>query len=245
MSLPKGQDELIEAVSKVNKNTIIVLNNGVPLMMDKWIDKVQAILEAWYLGEDGGNAIANILFGDVNPSGKLPVTFPKKFEDSPAFNNYPGANGNVKYAEGIFVGYRYFDKYDVEPQFPFGYGLSYTEFVYTNLQIVPKMGSENTPVYVSLEVKNIGKYEGKEIVQLYVHQIESSLERPNKELKAFKKINLKSNEKQKVEFTLNKDNLAFYNPEKKQWVVEPGKFEILLGSSSRDIRLKDNFIVTK
>lgn len=244
MKLPAGQDRLIEAVSTANKNTIVVLINGTNVNMEKWVNKVPAIIEAWYPGMEGGNAIANILFGDVNPSGKLSITLPKKLSDNPAYANYPGSGGKVFYKEGIFVGYRHYDRYNIEPQFPFGHGLSYTQFEYSNLQIEPKTGASSYPVKVSVDVKNTGKREGKEVVQLYVYDVKSSVPRPKKELKAFEKINLKPGQSKTVKFELNEDALAFYSNSKRKWVVESGEFKILVGSSSRDIRLEDSFSFT-
>ena len=242
MKLPEGQDELIEAVSAVNKNTIVVLINGTPVEMQKWINDVPAAIEAWYPGMEGGNAIANVLFGDVNPSGKLSVTLPKKLRDNPSYGNYPGSRGKVHYKEGIFVGYRHYDENNIEPQFPFGHGLSYSNFEYSNLVISPKE-TKNGVVTIKVDVKNTSNREGKEVVQLYVYDKQSSLQRPPKELKAFKKINLKPREKKTLTLKLNKESLSFYDEAKKKWVAEPGEFEVLIGSSSRDIRLKDSFIL--
>jgi len=241
LELPACQEELIDAVTAANKNTVMVLNTGSPVLMEKWIDKIPALVEAWFPGEQCGNAIADVLFGDVNPSGKLPVTFPKRWEDCPAYGNYPGENGKVEYAEGIFVGYRYFDAKGVEPRFPFGFGLSYTIFQFSNLKIEPKTVDAKGKVRVSLDVQNTGKVEGAEVVQVYVRDLQSSVPRPPKELKRFKRINLKPGERSKVEFTLDRNCLAFYSPEKKGWVAEPGEFEVLIGSSSRDIRLQGSF----
>ncbi|MBN1384742.1 MAG: glycoside hydrolase family 3 C-terminal domain-containing protein [Elusimicrobia bacterium] len=245
MELPEGQDQLIEAVSNANKKTVVVLINGSPVDMRKWVDKVPAVVEALYPGQEGGNAIADILLGNMNPSGKLPFTFPKKLEDNPSYANYPGSGGKVHYNEDIFVGYRHYDTRNVEPLFPFGHGLSYTEFEYSNLEISPEEIKKGGTVTVSLDVENIGKREGKEVVQLYVQDVESSVERPVKELKGFRKINLKPGEKKKVRFELKEDALSFYDPAKKSWVAEPGGFKILIGSSSRDIRLKGGFSLLK
>ncbi len=235
MNLPPGQDELIVKVAKANPKTIVVLNNGSPVDMP-WIDSVPAVVEAFFPGQECGNAIANILFGVVNPSGKLPDTFPKRYEDNPAFPYYPGENDKVVYGEGIFVGYRHYDAKNVEPLFPFGHGLSYTTFEYSNLKISPPKTKDK--IKVSIEVKNTGKAAGKEVVQVYVSDISSSVPRPPKELKAFSKVALKPGEKKKVEFTLTKDALSFYDVKTKNWVAEPGDFEILVGSSSRDIRVR-------
>ncbi|MFH1369051.1 MAG: glycoside hydrolase family 3 C-terminal domain-containing protein [Elusimicrobiota bacterium] len=235
--MPRGQDELILAILAANPNTIVVLINGTPLDMRKWADKVPAILEAWYPGQEGGTAIANILFGDVNPSGKLPDTFPKKLEDNPSYANYPGGNGKVYYKEGVFVGYRHYDKNNIEPMFPFGHGLSYTTFEYSGIAVTaPETKDGNYKVSVS--VKNTGSREGKEVVQLYLSDKVSSVPRPPKELKGFKKISLKPGETKAVVFELNKRAFSFYDAGKRNWVAEPGEFEALVGSSSRDIRQK-------
>ena len=230
MDLPAGQDELIQAVEAVNPHTIVVLNTGDPVTMTKWIDKTPALVEMWYGGQEAGHALASILFGDANPSGKLPVSFPKRFEDSPAASNYPGENLKVNYAEGIYVGYRYFDTKNVEPQFPFGFGLSYTTFEYSDL----KVASDS----VQLKIRNTGTREGAEIVQLYVHDGHSKIDRPLRELKGFQRVELKAGETKFVNFLLDPAAFSYWSPEKKGWMAEPGKFEIQLGASSRDIRLR-------
>jgi beta-glucosidase len=199
------------------------------------------VVDAYYPGMENGHAVTAVLLGKVNPSGKLPVSFPVRLEDSPAFINasYPGCR-EVNYGEGIFVGYRYYDKRDVMPLFPFGHGLSYTTFTYHDLKVAKRV-KVGEPVKVTMEVKNTGKVAGKEVVQLYVSDSKSSLPRPPKELKGFAKVALKSGESKLVEFTLDERSLAFYDPHKAAWVAEPGEFEVLLGSSSRDIRLKAKF----
>jgi beta-glucosidase len=237
LDLPAGQDELIQAVVKANKNTIVVINAGGPVLMGKWIEQVPAVLHMWYGGQEGGNAIASILFGDANPSGRLPVSFVKRWEDSPAYGHYPGENLQVEYAEGIYVGYRYFDKRNVEPLFPFGYGLSYTTFAYSELKVSPGRKTDQ-PVEVSLRVRNTGPRSGAEVVELYVHDGHSSVDRPIKELKSFRRVNLAPKETQTIRFTLDRSAFAYYSIAKKDWVLEPGQFEILVGTSSRDIRLK-------
>ena len=243
LELPAVQNDLIEAVVRANKNTIVVLTTGAPVLMSKWIDKIPALVEAWFPGQEGGNAIAEVLFGDVNPSGKLPVTFLKRWEDSPAFGSYPGSNGETRYEEGIFVGYRHFDTKNIEPLFPFGHGLSYTNFTYDNLKVTPTQVSAGGTIKVSLDVKNTGSLKGAEVVQLYVRDLEASVPRPAKELKGFSKVSLKPGEKKQVVFTLDKSSLAFYDVTNKGWTVEPGKFEVLVGSSSRDIRMRRNIEV--
>jgi beta-glucosidase len=244
LELPTGQDDLIEAIAKTNKNTVVVMNVGAPVLMGRWIDQVPAVLNAWFAGEEAGNAIADVLFGDVNPSGKLPVTFIKEWKDSSAFGRYPGENGVVEYDEGLYVGYRHFDKGGIEPLFPFGYGLSYTTFEYSDLKLSPEKVAPNQSERVSLNVHNTGSREGAEVVQVYVHDVQSSVDRPVKELKAFRRVVLKPGETQSVSFTLDKGAMAFYDPVKKDWVAEPGTFEVLVGASSRDIRLKATFELT-
>lgn len=242
MDLPDGQDELIEAVEKANPHTIVVLNTGDPVTMTKWLDKTPALLDMWYGGQEAGHALASILFGDANPSGKLPVTMPKRFEDSPAFGHYPGENLEVDYAEGIYVGYRYFDTKNVEPAFPFGFGLSYTKFGYSDLKVVHFIRSAGTRKtegdVVTFNVKNSGSRDGAEVVQIYVHDGHSKIDRPVHELKGFERVELKAGESKKVQFDLDRMALSYWSPEKKDWVAEPGTFEVEVGSSSRDIRLR-------
>ena len=241
MELPAGQAELIKTVAKANPNTIVVLNNGAPVSMESWLKNVPAVVEAYFPGQECGNAIASVLSGDVNPSGRLPDTYPVRYEDNPAFINYPGESGKVLYDEGIYVGYRYYDAKKIGPQFPFGHGLSYTSFKYSNLKVTPVKVKTGGKITVTIDVKNTGKREGKEVVQLYIHDMASSVTRPPKELKAFKKVNLLPGETKTMEFILDKEDLSFYDTEIKAWVAEPGAFEILVGSSSRDIRAKKTF----
>lgn len=244
MDLPENQDILIEEICEANKNTIVVLNTGSPVAMSKWIDKVPAVVEAWYPGEDAGNAIADVLLGNYNPGGKLPTTFPLKWEDCPAYGNFPGGDGQVNYPEGIFVGYRYFDTKNVKVLFPFGHGLSYTTFAYSNIKITPAtLPGGGFIVDVSADIKNTGTREGAEVAQLYVSDKEAGVPRPVKELKGFQRVVLKPGETKTVNFQLNKRSMAFYDVKKKDWVAEPGEFEILIGSSSQDIRLKGAFVL--
>ncbi|HOX28576.1 MAG TPA: glycoside hydrolase family 3 C-terminal domain-containing protein, partial [bacterium] len=244
MDVPGLQNELVERVAAANPRTVVVLVNGTAMQISSWVGKVASIVEAWYPGEEGGRAIGEILFGDVNPSGKLPVTFPPSWEKSPAYANYPGKDGKVYYKEGVFVGYRYFDTKGIAPIFPFGHGLSYTQFKYEGLKINPAGGGDKV-AEVSLTVKNVGKREGKEVVQLYVGDPVSSVPRPLRELKGIRKINLKPGESAKVSFTLDRRALSFYDVTKNAWVAEPGLFNIEVGSSSRDIRQKGTFTLKK
>ncbi len=240
MKLPGPQDELIRAVAKANPKTVVVLNAGAPVEMP-WVDEVAGVVIAYYPGQEGGSAITNVLFGDVNPSGKLPITLPKRYEDNPAYINYPGAQ-EVHYGEGIFVGYRYYDYKKIEPLFPFGHGLSYTTFEYSDLQ-VPGTAAKGQPVTVQVTVKNTGERAGKEVVQVYVRDVEASQMRPLKELKRFEKVALQPGESKTLSFTLDERALSFYDPYRGGWVAEPGKFEVLVGSSSRDIRQQATFLL--
>jgi beta-glucosidase len=241
LDLPAGQDDLVQAVAKANKNTIVVINAGGPVLMSRWLAQVPAVLDLWYGGQEGGNAIADVLFGDANPSGKLPVSFVKQWKDSPAYGHYPGENLEVDYAEGIYVGYRYFDKQKIEPLFPFGYGLSYTKFDYSDLKVSPSKLSPGQTVEVSLRVHNSGSRSGAEVVQLYVHEGHSSVDRPVQELKGFRRVDLAPGETKTVDFTLDRSAMAFYSTAKRDWTAEPGQFDVLVGASSRDIRLKSSF----
>jgi beta-glucosidase len=243
MKLPYGQDELIQKIVAANPKTIVVLE-GTMVEMDAWLDQVPALLQAWYPGMEGGNALARVLFGDVNPSGKLPCTFPKKLSDTPAAafgaSAYPGTNGTVNYAEGLLVGYRWYDTKHIEPQFPFGFGLSYTTFKYSNLKLIPST-STNEVVTAQFELENTGSRAGAEVAELYVHEDHPHLMRPVKALKGFKRVFLQPGEKQTVSIPLNQSAFAYYDPAQKGWVAQPDNFEILVGSSSRDLRLHDQF----
>ncbi|MFP4394918.1 MAG: glycoside hydrolase family 3 C-terminal domain-containing protein [Anaerolineales bacterium] len=238
LGMPGPQAELIRAVAAANPNTVVVLNCGAPVEMP-WIDAVPAVLLAYYPGMEGGRALADILTGQVNPSGKLPVTFPKRLADNPTYINYPGAR-EVRYGEGIFVGYRYYDKKQIEPLFPFGFGLSYTTFEYGDIQ-APDEVAGDASIEVSIAVENTGERAGHEVVQLYARDVEARVARPIKELKGFRKIYLAPGEAQTVTFTLDARALSFYDPYEEAWVAEPGDFELLIGSSSRDIRAVKRF----
>jgi beta-glucosidase len=237
MDLPAGQDELIEAIAGANRNTVVVVAAGAPVTMTKWIDRVPAVVYAWYGGQEAGHAIGDVLFGVVNPSGKLPVTFPKALADSPAYGHYPGENLHVEYAEGIYVGYRGFEKHNVEPLFAFGHGLSYTTFDYSGLKVA-------FPT-VSVSVRNSGTRAGAEVVQLYLQPPPSRLDRPVKELKGFGRVILQPGETKTVSMRLDKAAMSYYDPAVHEWVAEPGRFTVLVGASSRDIRAKGEFELTK
>jgi len=226
-------------VAKVQSNIAVVLLNGSPVEMP-WIDKVKSVLEAYLGGQALGGAVADVLFGEVNPSGKLAETFPVKLSHNPSYLSFPGEDERVEYKEGLFVGYRYYDTKGIDPLFPFGHGLSYTKFEYSDISVDKKDISDNTVINVSVKVKNVGKTAGKEIVQLYVKDVKSSVRRPEKELKGFEKIFLGPGEEKTVTFTLDKRAFAYYNTQLGDWYVESGEFLILIGKSSRDIVLKES-----
>ena len=242
MKLPGAQNELIERVVKANKNTIVVLNVGSAVEMP-WIDKVPAVIQLWYDSQEQGNALADVLFGDTNPSGKLPTTFPVRLEDNPAYINYPGENGKVRYGEGIFVGYRYYDKKKLAPLFPFGHGLSYTSFKYSNLRLGKKSMDPTQTLTVKVDVTNAGKVAGKEVVQVYVHDVKSSFARPEKELKAFAKVELKPKQTKTVAFTLDREAFWYFDEGRNAWNTESGEYEVWVGASSRDVREKRSVIL--
>ncbi len=241
MKLPAGQEDLIERVMMANPRTIVVLESGSPVEMGPWVKRVPSLIEAWYGGSEGGNAIAHVLFGDVNPSGKLPCTFPKRLEDTPtySFKSYPGENGLERYTEGLLVGYRWYDNRNIEPLFPFGFGLSYTKFEYSQ----PIFSETPKGLSLSFSLTNSGARDGAEVTQLYVRPLKPSVMRPIKELKGFHKVFLRSGEKQNVIFDLPRSAFAYYDPAKKAWVAEQGSYEVLVGSSSRDLQLKQTVML--
>ncbi|HNB86855.1 MAG TPA: glycoside hydrolase family 3 C-terminal domain-containing protein [Anaerolineales bacterium] len=236
LDLTLQQIALIKAVSKAQPRTVVVLNNGAPVAMSEWIDDVSAVLEGWMMGQAGGAALADILFGRVNPSGKLAETFPLKLTDTPSHINWPGGAGKVHYGEGIFIGYRYYDAKEIPVLFPFGHGLSYTTFEYSNAKVSSNNFKDVDGLTISVDVKNTGKLAGKETVQVYVHDQKSDLIRPVKELKGFAKVELQPGETKTVSIHLDFRAFAYYHPEHKQWITEDGGFDILIGASSADIR---------
>jgi beta-glucosidase len=236
LELPNDQSQLIAEIIKVNKNTIVILNNGGPVLVNKWIDNVPALLETWFYGQEGGNAIADVLLGNYNPSGRLPFSWPRKWEDCSAYKTYKAMDSTTYYDDGIYVGYRHYEKKHIEPQFPFGFGKSYTRFAYENLKI--KRGDN---IKVSFTLINTGSIKGEETAQLYIRDVESSVDRPVKELKGFSKVLLEPGEKKLITLELTKDDLSFYDVKTKSWIAEPGEFEILVGSSSADIKLREIF----
>ncbi|MEX1308061.1 MAG: glycoside hydrolase family 3 C-terminal domain-containing protein [Eubacteriales bacterium] len=238
ISLPDSHNELIRQILSVNQNTVIILQNGAPVAMP-WANDAKAILECYLGGQAGAGAAVDILFGKVNPSGKLAETFPLALEDNPAYKHFPGHIKTVEYRESIFVGYRYYDTAEKPVLFPFGHGLSYTTFEYSNLSISPAKNSYD----VSLDVKNAGQMDGAEIIQLYIKNAPSTLFKAKKELKAFKKIKLQAGETKKVDFKISKDAFAYYNTDVSDWHVQGGDYMILIGASSRDIRLSQTVSV--
>lgn len=242
MSIPDCQNELIEKICEVQKNVVIVLHNGSPVEMP-WINKVSGIVEAYLSGDGCGAAVSDILFGKVNPSAKLPESFPIKLEDNSSYLSYLGEGNEVSYTEGIFVGYRYYDKKKMEVLFPFGYGLSYTDYEYSNLKVSSKSIKDTDELIVSVDVTNTGKMAGKEIVELYVSDCISKVIRPVNELRGFEKIELAPQETKTVEFRLDKRAFAYFNTTLKDWHVESGDFLIRIGKSSRNIVCEEKVYV--
>ncbi|AKH93707.1 glycoside hydrolase family 3 C-terminal domain-containing protein [Elizabethkingia anophelis] len=256
LGLPYNQDQLISALAKANKNLAVVLVSGNAVAMP-WVKEVPAIVQGWYLGSEAGNALAAVLAGDANPSGKLPFTFPVKLEDNAAhqMGEYPGnkeelAAGkgkdqknpiNITYNEGIFVGYRWHDTKNIKPLFSFGHGLSYTTFEYGKVHADKTQMAQDGKITFTVSIKNTGKREGAEVAQLYISDLKSSVPRPVKELKGFEKINLKPGEQKEVSFTIDKSALSFFDAATHQWLAEPGEFEALVGASSSDIKTKMKF----
>ena len=237
MRMPECQNRLIEAVAEANPNTVVVLHNGSPVEMP-WIGKVKAVLEAYLGGQAVGEAAVRVLFGDVNPSGHLPETFPLKLEDNPSYLYYGGEGNRTEYREGVFVGYRYYDKKKMDVLFPFGHGLSYTTFAWSDLKLSRKGIKDTDTLKVTAVVTNTGKRAGKAVAQLYVGDVESTPLRPLRELKGFQKVFLKPGESKKVAFTLDKRSFAYWNEEIHDWHVETGAFTIEVGDSSRNLPLK-------
>lgn len=240
--LPYDQNQIIQEISKVNKNLVVVIISGNAVAMP-WVNQTPAIVQSWYNGSEAGNALASILVGDVNPSGKLPFTYPVKLEDNSAhkLGDYPGSDGEQTYRDGIFVGYRWAEKENIKPLFSFGHGLSYTSFEYDKATANKKEISANDSITFSVKVKNTGATTGSEVVQLYIRDVKSSLPRPIKELRGFKKVNLNPNEEQVLTFNITKEDLSFFDADKHEWVAEKGDFEAHIGSSSSDIRTKVTF----
>ncbi|KAJ4011933.1 hypothetical protein NW752_004328 [Fusarium irregulare] len=244
MDLPAdgNQDRLIEAVVKANPRTVVVNQSGSPVHMP-WVDRVPVILQGWYQGQEAGNALADVLFGIENPSGKLPSTFPKRIEHTPAWHNWPGENHKVLYGEGLYIGYRHYDHAKIEPLFPFGHGLSYTTFEYGRPEISPKTLAPNSEITITLAISNTGSRAGSEIVQIYVHDEKSRLPRPEKELVAFEKVFLEAEETRHISIKLDKYAVGYYDETVPGWIAEEGTFKVLIGASSTDIRRSTKFSV--
>ena len=236
MDLPESHNKLVNAVAKINPNIVIVLAGGSPVGMP-WDDKAKAILHSYLGGQAGGGAVADILSGNVNPSGKLAETYPMCYGCTPAKNYFPGNPATVEHRESIYIGYRYYEKIGRKVRYPFGHGLSYTSFEYSDLKLDKNEMDENDTLKVSFKVKNTGSVAGKEIAQLYVADKESTIFRPVKELKGFKKVSLEPGEEKEVEISLCRRAFAFWNVEVNDWTVESGEFDIVIGASSADIRL--------
>jgi len=236
--LPGGQDSYIQQIARLNKNIVVALTAGGNVDMNKWIASVPALIQAWYPGQEGGTALAQILFGEVSPSAKLPASFERRWEGNAAFESYypKSPDKRVKYEEGVFVGYRHFDRSEVKPLFPFGFGLSYTKFQYSDLQVIPASSDLNAPVIVSFNIKNVGQREGAEIAELYVGDSHASVPRPVKELKGFTKVNLRPGESKRATLQLDRRAFSFFDMKKHAWSAEPGEFAILVGSSSAKSR---------
>lgn len=237
MDLPKdgNQDRLIAAVAKANPRTVVVNQSGTPVTMP-WANDVPAIVQAWYQGQEAGNALADVLLGLANPSGKLPVTFPKRLEDNPAYHNWPGEHRRVVYGEGIYIGYRHYERAKIEPQFAFGHGLSYTTFAYGKPTISSSILTEDDSLTVSVPVTNTGSRAGKESVQLYIRDPKSRLPRPDKELQAFGKVDLEPGQTKVVDLKINKYSFGYYDTSLSGWIAEEGEFEAVVGASSADIK---------
>lgn len=249
LTLAGNQDQLVEAVAAANPHTIVVLKTGSVVLMP-WVDRVPAILEAWYPGEEDGNAVAAVLFGDVNPSGRLPLTFPQNLADLPAHTpeQYPGLNNTVDYSEGIFVGYRHYDGQNLQPLFPFGYGLSYTTFACENLAIKPRnvsfQDNSNQVINVTLDVTDTGKRAGQEVIELYIGlPSTSAIPQPPKELKQFARVSLKPGKTRHISLKLDENSLCCWDTETHNWTLLPGTYRIMVGYSSLDLPLQGSFTI--
>jgi beta-glucosidase len=236
MDLPNGQDELISAIADANRNTAVVLNNGGPVTLTPWLSNAPAVVETWFPGEEGGAALAKVLFGDSNPSGKLPMTFAARREDYPDYGHFPGTNGIVEYAEGIYVGYRHFDKAEIQPIYPFGYGLSYTTFSYSNPRLSSATITGEQTVTASVDVTNTGTRSGDEVVELYIHDPMPRIDKPVRELKGFAHVSLTPGQTVPATIALTPRDLAYFDVAGKQWKADAGTYEVEFAASSRDIR---------
>ncbi len=245
-SLPFGQDELIQAVAAANPKTIVAVTAGGNVDSSLWIDRVPAYLQTWYAGQSGGQALAEILFGDVNPSGHLPATFERRLEDNPAFANYYPAEGSkdVEYKEGIFVGYRGYEKNKVEPLFPFGFGLSYTTFKFSNLKVSQTSPGGELKAVATFDVTNTGTRKGAEVAQLYVGEDAPKVARPLHELKGFGRVELAAGETKHVSIPLDARSFSYYDVAAKKWTIGSSKFTISVGDSVQSLPLKAPLTIT-
>ena len=243
IDLPHRQNELISRVAAANRNTVVVLQSGSPVAMP-WLDQVAAVVQAWYPGQEAGNSIADVLLGKAEPGGRLPQTFPRRLEDDPAYINYPGEGGHVRYGEGLYVGYRYYEKKKIEPLFPFGFGLSYTRFRFGALTLSAGSIGPGETIEASIEVANVGDREGSTVVQFYIADDEASVSRPGKELKRFVKARLEPGEKRTITTSFDMRCLAFFDVATRSWKAEPGRFTVMAGSSSADIHAQASFALT-
>src|SRR6267378_86446 len=245
--LPGGQDAFIQQIAAINKNVIVVLTAGGNVDMTRWIDTVPVLMHAWYPGQEGGTALAQILFGEINPSGKLPASFERRWEDNAAFDSYypKRADKHIEYQEGVFLGYRHFDRSKVQPLFAFGYGLSYTTFQYSGLSISPSSADLSAPVNVSFNIKNNGPREGAEIAEIYVGDSHASIPRPVKELKGFAKVHLRPGETKRVSLKLDRRAFSYFDVKQKNWKAEPGKFSIRVGRFSEKIERQGEFTLSQ
>ncbi|MBW2725267.1 MAG: glycoside hydrolase family 3 C-terminal domain-containing protein [Deltaproteobacteria bacterium] len=237
MELPGRQAELIERVAAANPRTVVVMNAGSPVAMD-WEEQVPAILQLWYPGQEMGHALADVLFGDASPGGRLPTSFPRHYEDNPAYPHYPGRDGEVHYAEDLLVGYRYYDTKSIAPRFPFGHGLSYSQFDFGPIQLASERIAAGDTLRFEIEIRNVGQRRSTEVAQVYLHDDVSRLPRPEQELRAFQKLELDAGDSRVLSFELDPRALSFYDPGEPGWILEPGTFEIRVGASSRDIRAR-------
>jgi beta-glucosidase len=234
IALPGDQDELVRAVAAANPRTVVVNNSGSPVLMP-WADDVAAIVQAWFPGQEGGDAITDVLFGEAEPGGRMPTTWPKRIEDTPAFTNYPGENGHVLYGEGVFIGYRWYDARDIDPLWPFGHGLSYTTFAWGEPRVSTAGSAEDLRVTVEVDVTNTGERRGTEVVQCYVAPRRPRLARPPHELKGFARLDLAPGETGTARITLDVRAFSAWDPAMHGWVIDGESFELRLGRSSRDI----------
>jgi beta-glucosidase len=236
--LPQYEDSLINAIAKINSKTVVIINAGGNVAMQEWLPHVPAVLHAWYPGQEGGTAIAEVLFGKTNPSGKLPASFEKEWKDNPVYHSYYDENHtkHVNYKEGLFLGYRYWDTTKIQPAFPFGYGLSYTKFDYSNLKLTRKGANQ---VIASFDIKNTGNFDGAEVAELYIHQKQCPVIRPLKELKGSAKIYLRKGETKKITINLDTTAFEYYHPETQRFSYDAGEFDILIGASSKDLPLQE------